>query len=283
MSSREGGPSPTWAPPRAGSALIYRNPHAQPRARLMGLPAYADDERHAARLVGELGAEVRRRLVVEDPGRPLPADADASGTARIVVDEPERVVVETESAAPAYLVLADTFDPGWSATLDGLPAPIRPAFVAFRAVYVPAGRHQVVFRYRPAGFLAGLIASTVGLAVAAVLLARPRRATALGSPHDAPPCPARGPRGDWRSSRRSCSARSSASAPAAGSTSRTAGPAACIASPGAWRTIRPPVDDLDSAEDRGEHLGRVDEDEVIERRRVRDDNHSDLTSRSEAA
>ena len=29
----------------------------------------------------------------------------------------------------------------------------------------------------------------VGLAVAAVLLARPRRATALGSPHDAPPLP----------------------------------------------------------------------------------------------
>ena len=109
-------------PPRAGSALIYRNPHAQPRARLMGLPAYADDERHAARLVGELGVEVRRRLVVEDPGRPLPADADASGTAGIVVDEPERVVVETESAAPAYLVLADTFDPGWSAAVDGAGA-----------------------------------------------------------------------------------------------------------------------------------------------------------------
>ena len=181
---------PGLGPPRrAGSALIYRNPHAQPRARLMGRPAYALDERHAARLVGELGAEVRRRLVVEDPGRPLPADADASGTARIVVDEPERVAIETESTAPAYLVLADTFDPGWSATLDGLPAPIRPAFVAFRAVYVPEGRHRVVFRYRPAGFLAGLIASMVGLALAAVLLAWPRRATALGSPHDAPPLP----------------------------------------------------------------------------------------------
>ena len=184
----------------------------------MGLPAYAADERHAARLVGELGEEIRRRLVVEDPEHPLPADADASGTARIVGDEPERVVIETESAAPAYLVLADTFDPGWSATLDGRPAPIRPAFVAFRAVFVPAGRHQVVFRYRPAGFLGGLIASMIGLALAVVLLAWPRRSPALGSPHDAPPLPRSWPRWGLAASRWSCSARSSASGPAAGPT-----------------------------------------------------------------
>lgn len=41
--------------------------------------------------------------------------------------------------------------------------------------------------------------------------------------------------------------------------------------------------DVHAPEDRGEHLGRVDEDEVMERRRIRDDDHPDLTSRSEAA
>ncbi len=79
-------------------------------------------------------------------------DATVSGTARIVEDLPERVVVETDAATPAYLVLSDTFDPGWSATVDGQPAPIRPAYVAFRAVYLPQGKHTVVFTYRPAGF-----------------------------------------------------------------------------------------------------------------------------------
>ncbi|MCA1686633.1 MAG: YfhO family protein, partial [Planctomycetia bacterium] len=180
---------PGLGPPRrAGSALIYRNPGAQPRARLMGHPAYADDERDAGRVVGTLGAAIRGRVVVEDPDRPLAVDAKVSGTARIVRDEPDRVAVETESKGPSYLVLADTFDPGWRATVDGRPAPIRPAFVAFRAVYLPAGRHRVDFRYRPSGFLTGLTVSMAGLVVAAVL-AWPRRSPTHEPPQQDPDLP----------------------------------------------------------------------------------------------
>ena len=105
-------------------------------------------------------------MIVEDPTRPLAAAAEVSGTARIVTDLPERVVIETGSSNPAYLVLADTFDPGWSATVDGSPAPIRPAYVAFRAVALTAGAHTVVFTYRPAGFTLGLAISIVGSALA---------------------------------------------------------------------------------------------------------------------
>ena len=76
-------------------------------------------------------------MIVEDPDRPLAVDAAASGTATITVDDPERVEVATDSAADAYLVLADSFDPGWSAVRDGRPVPIRPAFVAFRGVVTP--------------------------------------------------------------------------------------------------------------------------------------------------
>jgi uncharacterized membrane protein YfhO len=43
--------------------------------------------------------------------------------------------------------------------------------VAFRAVYVPRGRHVVAFRYRPSGFDLGLAFSGLGLLPAVVLLA----------------------------------------------------------------------------------------------------------------
>jgi hypothetical protein len=149
----------------AGAAFIHRNRRALPRARLAGRPVYAEDPTQAAIALIRLGAQLRDCLVVEDPSQPLADNATVSGTARIVGDLPERVVVETEAEMPSYLVLSDTFDPGWSATIDGRPAPIRPAYLAFRAVYLPQGKHTVVFSYRPAGFVLGL-----GLSGCAALL-----------------------------------------------------------------------------------------------------------------
>ena len=56
------------------------------------------------------------------------------------------------------------------ATLDGQPVRYRPAQVAFRAVYVPAGTHEVVFRYQPAGFATGGMVSIAGLVIAALFV-----------------------------------------------------------------------------------------------------------------
>ena len=159
---------------KAGSAYLHRNTNAQPRARLMGRPAYVADEAAAGKALDDLGAAVHDRVIVEDPDRPLPVDAEAFGTATIEVDLPERVEVAVDAKSPAYLVLADTFDPGWSATLDGRSVPIRPAFSAFRAVYVATGTHRIVFTYEPAGFRAGLIVTSMGLVGVLICLAWPR-------------------------------------------------------------------------------------------------------------
>lgn len=187
-------PVPGWPPPeKVGAAYLHRNPEAAPRARLMGRPLYAGDERAAARALQELGAGVRGRVIVEDANRPLAADAAVSGTAAITAEAPERVEVATESAGDAYLVLADSFDPGWSASLDGRLVPIRPAFVAFRAVFVPKGNHRIVFTYRPAGFDVGLAITAAGLVVGMGLLFWPRRVARLGPEHGDSGWPGRWP------------------------------------------------------------------------------------------
>ena len=48
--------------------------------------------------------------------------------------------------------------------MDGEPAEILQTNVLFRGVLVPAGRHEVVFEYKPWSRPAGLMISLVGLA-----------------------------------------------------------------------------------------------------------------------
>jgi hypothetical protein len=168
---------------RAGTAYIHRNDGALPRARLMGSPVYADDQQQAIAALERLGPALREQLVVEDPDRPLAAGAKVVGEARIVQDLPERVVVETDCLTPSYLVLADTVDPGWSALVDLQPAPIRPAYLTFRAIFLAAGKHEVVFTYRPAGFELGLGLTACGILLGLVFWFWPPGVVALAPEH----------------------------------------------------------------------------------------------------
>ena len=91
--------------------------------------------------------------------------------ARIAEDRNERVAVDATSGTAGLLVLADLSFPGWSAEMDGHPAPILLANGAFRAVAMPAGTHRVVFRYRPVSFYAGAAVSAAAwIALAALAL-----------------------------------------------------------------------------------------------------------------
>ena len=177
-------PLPLKEPVIAGTALIYKNTRTLPRFRLVGRPMYVKDATAALAALRSLGEQARERVVVEDPDQPFGQDVEADGSLKVVRDDPEEIEIETNSNGPAYLTIADTFDPGWSATLDGRPAPIRPAWVMFRAVALTAGHHRLKFAYRPAGFGLGLTISLIGLLPAVSLLIFSRPMGALRDAHD---------------------------------------------------------------------------------------------------
>jgi uncharacterized membrane protein YfhO len=60
------------------------------------------------------------------------------------------------ASSQALLVLNDAWAPGWRATLDGRSVEILPANYMARGVWVPAGRHEVRFRYRTPGLDLGV-------------------------------------------------------------------------------------------------------------------------------
>jgi Bacterial membrane protein YfhO len=73
------------------------------------------------------------------------------------------VVIVTHSEKPGFLVLSDTYYPGWQATIDGRKTPVMRANYDFRTVSLPNGDHTVVFRFKPRSFKAGLLGSLIGL------------------------------------------------------------------------------------------------------------------------
>jgi len=120
-----------------------------------------------------------RSVILEEGSAPAGTDAqDAAGDriveARIAEESPNRIVVESSSSRAGYLVLTDTFYPGWVATVDGDEASIVRANVMFRAVPVPAGSHRVAFVYAPSTVRSGLMVTAAALLLAG-LLAVPRR------------------------------------------------------------------------------------------------------------
>jgi hypothetical protein len=158
-------------------ARIFENPVALPRAFVAGRARCVDD-RAALALLRSRAVDVSREVLLADCAAPLTSGPPAQTTqARIEVDESERVVVAASTDAPAWLVLTDTWFPGWTARLDGAAVPVARANHAFRAVALPAGRHRVEFTFHPRGLGAGAAITLLAVAVLLVMVFwRPRAA-----------------------------------------------------------------------------------------------------------
>jgi len=96
------------------------------------------------------------------PRTPLPV-AGTNSSVRITADQADRVELAASLAQPGFLLLLDTYFPGWTATVNGRPAKIYRADYNFRAVQLPAGQALVCFTYRPATFRYGLILAALSL------------------------------------------------------------------------------------------------------------------------
>jgi hypothetical protein len=113
-----------------------------------------------------------RREVLLPAGRERTPPPQFRGTSRIVEERADFVRLEAELSSDGHVVLVDTHDPGWRVSVDGRPAPLLEANVAFRAVPVPAGRHVVEMVYRPLLTLAGLALGALCLVLILALLVR---------------------------------------------------------------------------------------------------------------
>jgi hypothetical protein len=154
---------------------ILENPEALPRAWLVH-EATQVVPGAALALLADGAVDPRQTVLLETapPALSVPADPTAEA-ARVVAQEPDRIELAVRAETPALLVLSEVWDPGWHATVSGVPTPVLLANHALRALPIPPGQHQVVLSYAPPGLRLGLAISgltLVGLVAAALWLGR---------------------------------------------------------------------------------------------------------------
>jgi hypothetical protein len=154
------------------SALVYEDPAALPRAFLAGGARVMEDPAGALAALSDPAFDPRLEVVVhEDPGIPLEGGL-VEGGADIVEWSPDRIRLAARADRPALLVLADNYYPGWEATVNGEAQRVLRANHTFRAVAVPAGEHEVVFRFRPRSMIVGFWIYVAGMLLFVAYAAR---------------------------------------------------------------------------------------------------------------
>ena len=82
------------------------------------------------------------------PGHPADPERDAGHRRRTERSRPRTSASRSRRTHPALVVVRNSYDAGWSATVDGAPAPLLATDYLVQGVAVPSGTHEIRLVYR---------------------------------------------------------------------------------------------------------------------------------------
>jgi Bacterial membrane protein YfhO len=143
---------------------VYENKDSLPRAWVASDTRVLDEEA-MLRVIrtglfpdGEKWDPLRTALVETS----VPLDSTTGNrSAEIVKYDANRIDLRVDCDATSLVVLSENHYPGWRAYIDGQNVDVARVDYALRGVVVPAGKHEISFRYRPKSVLIGFLISLV--------------------------------------------------------------------------------------------------------------------------
>ncbi len=149
-------PFDSLVPESSGPLWIYKNPWVYPRAYLAHhAEILADDSAVLRRMANDMAPWPAAYFTSKEHAMHLHSDAAMSDTVSITLASENKVEMITKSRDSSYLILTDTYYPGWVAKIDGVGTPILRCNYAMRAIMLPPGAHKVSFMFRPLSFRVG--------------------------------------------------------------------------------------------------------------------------------
>lgn len=153
---------PGWKLLAPGPIYVYENPGALARAFLVGSAQVVPTDEAAFSALADPKFPVLQSITLPQdpqlPGGPL------QGGVRWVERGRNHLVLEAQATRDCLLVISQTWYPAWVASVDGQSTPVLKADGgALQAIRLPAGKHQVEFRYATGSFKASVGLCLLGL------------------------------------------------------------------------------------------------------------------------
>ncbi|MCX6138055.1 MAG: YfhO family protein [Ignavibacteriales bacterium] len=144
-------------------AQLYENPGCRPRAFIAhhGRPASTLEEAKSIFFSPDFDPQydviLHEQLPSAAPG------TDSAAHVQIYSARSNSIALRTTTRTASYLILTDTYYPGWKAFVDGQETKIARANFCQRAILLPAGMHDVQFVFDSAPIKDGAVITSASL------------------------------------------------------------------------------------------------------------------------
>ena len=164
-----------------GPIKIYENTTCLPRAFFVEKVVVVANEDEVLRRLKDPGFDPQNMAYVskQEMARlngeaiPEPDGAEKSDTVQIINYQPNQINLKAKTSSARFLIIADTYYPGWKAYVNGVEKPIVKVNYTLRGIFLDKGEQKVNFVFKPFTFIIGACVSLitlVGVLISIVLL-----------------------------------------------------------------------------------------------------------------
>lgn len=143
------GSEPVTNVAKFGQIEIYKNQNALPRLFISDQYKVYDDASKIFTDVLSNPADLKDVVYLEEkPQLPIVPDSVSTDSVWVVDYLNDSILINTEISSNKLLVLTDNYYESWHVYVDGLPGRVLRAYGTFRAVELPSGTKEVLFKYK---------------------------------------------------------------------------------------------------------------------------------------
>ena len=144
---------------------IYENPDAFSRVFIVNKAIMSSNKSKIIEILAAPSFEWNSSVVILSGSDRIVEYPKGKNQLKVINYTPNFVGVEATTTEQSFLVMSDTYYPGWNVYVNNNKGEILNANYAFRAVELKPGYNYVEFRYEPLSFYCGCVISVISLII----------------------------------------------------------------------------------------------------------------------